>query len=272
VYGSLTSHTGTSTTPFLYNGRDGVVTDSDGLYYMKARYYSPTLMRFVNADTLTGSITASETLNRYAYANGNPISLIDPFGHSAEIYKNICRGLEITGCVGLMALTVASIILSGGIDSEVAIPALLAELGLLGVVDENVVCDEIELASETSSEMTAKEVSTATEVAEEETANVAEGTVNADWTANESGYFGISGPSSNSSIRNLSGRNEAAQEFYEQYTKGYVSETDIGVGTYRKLSDGTTITYRSSSSSDGTPAIDINDSPVYPNQKIHFID
>ena len=84
TYGNLTSHTGVSPTAFLFNGRDGVQTDSNGLYYMRARYYSPTLLRFVNADTLTGSIQNSETLNRFAYANGNQINFTDPFGRSAE--------------------------------------------------------------------------------------------------------------------------------------------------------------------------------------------
>lgn len=84
TYGELLSHTGSSTTPFLYNGRDGVMTESNGLYYMRSRYYSPELKRFINADVLKGAISSSETLNQYAYANGNPVSMVDPFGTSAE--------------------------------------------------------------------------------------------------------------------------------------------------------------------------------------------
>jgi RHS repeat-associated protein len=60
------------------------MTDSNGLNYMRARYYSPTLKRFINADTLKGSINDGETLNNYAYANGNPISMVDPFGRCAD--------------------------------------------------------------------------------------------------------------------------------------------------------------------------------------------
>lgn len=84
TYGKLISRTGTTSTQFMYNGRDGVMTDQNGLLYMRARYYSPDLTRFVNADIIKGSITNSQTLNRYAYANGNPVSNIDPFGLSAE--------------------------------------------------------------------------------------------------------------------------------------------------------------------------------------------
>ena len=82
TYGKCISRTGTSDVIFGYNGRDGVVTDSNGLIYMRARYYSPEMKRFINADIVAGSITNAVTLNRFAYANGNPISFVDPFGLS----------------------------------------------------------------------------------------------------------------------------------------------------------------------------------------------
>ena len=46
------------------------------------------MRRFVNADIVSGEITNAITLNRYAYANGNPVSNIDPLGLSAERYSN----------------------------------------------------------------------------------------------------------------------------------------------------------------------------------------
>ena len=84
TYGKMVSHVGDSFVIFGYNGRDGVVTDKSGLIYMRARYYSPELRRFVNADIIAGNISNAITLNRYAYANGNPVSLIDPFGLEAS--------------------------------------------------------------------------------------------------------------------------------------------------------------------------------------------
>ena len=84
TYGKLISRTGTSFVIFGYNGRDGVVTDKNGLIYMRARYYSPDMRRFINADIMAGEISNAITLNRYAYANGNPVSFVDPFGLSAE--------------------------------------------------------------------------------------------------------------------------------------------------------------------------------------------
>ena len=47
-YGTLLSGD-TSKTPFLFNGMYGVMSDGNGLYYMRARFYSPEIRRFVKA-------------------------------------------------------------------------------------------------------------------------------------------------------------------------------------------------------------------------------
>lgn len=80
VYGELEKHEGTTRQPFCYNGRDGVMTDPNGLYYMRARYYHPGLKRFLNRDVLRGEITDGQTFNRFAYVNGDPVQFIDPLG------------------------------------------------------------------------------------------------------------------------------------------------------------------------------------------------
>ncbi len=79
AYATLTYHAGTSDTPFLFNGRYGVMTDPNSLLYMRARFYNPYLCRFINADP-SGFAGG---LNFYAYANGNPVSYLDPFGLGA---------------------------------------------------------------------------------------------------------------------------------------------------------------------------------------------
>ena len=81
TYGELLSGD-TSLTHFLYNGRCGVSTDANGLYYMRQRYYNPEIKRFVNQDILTGSLSNSQSLNQYSYVQGNPVSYTDPFGLS----------------------------------------------------------------------------------------------------------------------------------------------------------------------------------------------
>ena len=84
TYGNVTERTGNSKVIFGYNGRDGVVTDENGLIYMRARYYSPVMRRFINADIIHGEISDSTSLNRYSYVNGNPVSFVDPFGLAVE--------------------------------------------------------------------------------------------------------------------------------------------------------------------------------------------
>ncbi|NJR42026.1 MAG: hypothetical protein HC767_04595 [Akkermansiaceae bacterium] len=85
-YGLIMHKEGDLDTPFLYNGKFGVLTDSNGLIHMRARYYSPYLKRFLNADP----IGFSGGSNWFAYADGNPISNNDPFGLCAcgTSYRN----------------------------------------------------------------------------------------------------------------------------------------------------------------------------------------
>ncbi len=78
-----------STTPFLFNGMYGVMTDASGLYYMRARYYHPEIRRFVNQDVLLGFVSEGQTLNRYAYVTGRPVSYMDPFGLSEQDVQKI---------------------------------------------------------------------------------------------------------------------------------------------------------------------------------------
>jgi RHS repeat-associated protein len=64
-------------------------TDPNGLLNMRARYYSPYLMRFLNADP----IGFSGGPNLFAYADGNPISKSDPFGlASTKVVYNTGNG------------------------------------------------------------------------------------------------------------------------------------------------------------------------------------
>lgn len=51
---------------------------------MRARYYSVELMRFINEDIVLGDIGNSSSLNRYTYVEGNPATMVDPFGLCAE--------------------------------------------------------------------------------------------------------------------------------------------------------------------------------------------
>jgi RHS repeat-associated protein len=76
AYGERTVMSGPVNTPFCFNGKWGVMTEPSGLLSMQARFYSPVFRRFLNEDP---SGFAGGT-NMYAYATGDPVNLMDPFG------------------------------------------------------------------------------------------------------------------------------------------------------------------------------------------------
>lgn len=87
---------------FLFNGEYGVSTDKNRLNYMRARYYNTDIRRFVNRDVLTGSIDESQSLNRYSYVQGNPVSLVDPFGLCPESTLSAFSGHALLDLLGLV--------------------------------------------------------------------------------------------------------------------------------------------------------------------------
>jgi RHS repeat-associated protein len=54
-----------------------------GLYDYRARFYDPLVGRFVSADTIVPSPGDPQALNRYSYANNNPLVYVDPSGHTS---------------------------------------------------------------------------------------------------------------------------------------------------------------------------------------------
>ena len=63
-------------------GYTGEQTDPTGLVYLRARYYSPSIGRFLTADNVVPNPFRSVGWNRYLYVNNNPLRFIDPSGHA----------------------------------------------------------------------------------------------------------------------------------------------------------------------------------------------
>ncbi|MBE2180291.1 MAG: hypothetical protein IAE97_07450 [Chthoniobacterales bacterium] len=94
-YGTIRYRLGSFDTPFLYGGFFGVMTDSNGLIAMRARYYNPLTKRFLTSDP------ALDGLNWYAYAEGNPINFADPTGlGAASVTAALNSSLNYLGMVG----------------------------------------------------------------------------------------------------------------------------------------------------------------------------
>jgi RHS repeat-associated protein len=51
-----------------------------GLYYLRARYYDPSLPRFMRKDPLPGFVYQPRGMHPYLYAGNNPLLLRDPLG------------------------------------------------------------------------------------------------------------------------------------------------------------------------------------------------
>ncbi len=54
-----------------------------GLYYLRARYYDPSVGRFTSEDTYRGDATDPASLNLYTYCGNDPVNYTDPTGHWA---------------------------------------------------------------------------------------------------------------------------------------------------------------------------------------------
>lgn len=72
--------TGTNTAAYRFAGRR--LDLETGIYYNRARFYSPTLGRFLQPDP----IGTDDDVNLYIYVKNDPVNLVDPLGLSAASY------------------------------------------------------------------------------------------------------------------------------------------------------------------------------------------
>lgn len=79
---------GSSTNPFQFTGREN---DGNGLYYYRARYYSPSHGRFLAEDPLE---FGGGDINLYAYVWNAPVNFSDAFGLAVKAPGQIPPGCE----------------------------------------------------------------------------------------------------------------------------------------------------------------------------------
>ena len=109
---------------------------------MRARYYSPEMKRFINADIIPGQISDSTSLNRFAYVNGNPVSFVDPFGLAKWLETTLKIATGVTVIAGLAVATAVT----GGTAAVIAGAALAGATisGTASVVSGVVAGDSID--------------------------------------------------------------------------------------------------------------------------------
>jgi RHS repeat-associated protein len=80
-YGQTSSSGSASANRQQYTGREN---DGTGLYYYRARYYSPGFGRFISGDP----IGLAGGINTYAYVNGSPTSNVDQLGLATVVIRS----------------------------------------------------------------------------------------------------------------------------------------------------------------------------------------
>ncbi|RLC19393.1 MAG: hypothetical protein DRI57_07180, partial [Deltaproteobacteria bacterium] len=103
AFGNLRDRLGTTVNHYLYTGEQ---YDPDaGLYYLRARYYSPGNGRFASQDSWQGRISDPVTLHKYLYANANPVMYVDPTGYmSIQEINSVMRILGNISRIGIRTI------------------------------------------------------------------------------------------------------------------------------------------------------------------------
>ena len=107
-----------NTNPFRYRGY--YYDNETGLYYLNARYYDPSIGRFISLDVLSildETKSQINGLNLYMYCNNNPIMYVDPSGHFA--FSTLLIGLAVSFLVTWGLSEIFGEQLIGGIGSIV---------------------------------------------------------------------------------------------------------------------------------------------------------
>ena len=90
--------------PFRYRGY--VYDNETQLYYLRSRYYDPSLGRFISSDSLMSTGQGVLGLNMYAYCLNNPVNMSDSSG-CAGFWDSLSNALAVVAVVALVVAIVA---------------------------------------------------------------------------------------------------------------------------------------------------------------------
>ena len=114
-YGRPSGVIGDVSNPFTYHGRSGMMHDSDGLYYARARYYDASSAQFISRDPLR--TTSPNHVNPYQFVAGDPVSFSDPTGLDEVSTNDV---IETTSTIAQDILSGTNMIIDYGLGTELA--------------------------------------------------------------------------------------------------------------------------------------------------------
>jgi RHS repeat-associated protein len=109
-FGAVARATGPTRPAHGYTGQRADA--STGLLFYNARYYDPTLGRFIQPDAIIQSNSDPQTLNRYSYVRNNPVKFSDPSGRIFGI-DDILVGILIGAILGATVNTAVAAMTGG---------------------------------------------------------------------------------------------------------------------------------------------------------------
>uniref|UniRef100_UPI001FCB7F33 RHS repeat-associated core domain-containing protein n=1 Tax=Paenibacillus camerounensis TaxID=1243663 RepID=UPI001FCB7F33 len=109
AWGTITSQKEEISNSFKYAGE--TFDAETGLYYLRARYYDPSIGRFLNEDTYEGQIDNPLSQNLYTYVHNNPLIYNDPTGH----FVGTITGAILGGIVGGITAAIQKTNIKAGI-------------------------------------------------------------------------------------------------------------------------------------------------------------
>ena len=101
AWGAILADNETVDNPIKYAGQ--YYDEELGMYYLRARYYDPSIGRFISVDKQEGSIIEPLDMNQYVYCRNNPVIYADYNGESVTltcIILGAVIGVVVGGTVG----------------------------------------------------------------------------------------------------------------------------------------------------------------------------
>lgn len=137
LYGLVNTQPGFLQQPFTFLGEFGVEQETDSCYYIRARYYDAATGRFLSKDPLFGDEFEPQSLNRYAYAMNNPVTMYDVTGlcgdkdnaHPSTSYPIVLGTMAAVSpwpaALGSSGVLLADDATAIGVVDDLAIPIIL---------------------------------------------------------------------------------------------------------------------------------------------------